>query len=190
VAEFESGKKSGCGKVKKGRQKKSLDTVQPSMVPSLTVRHTYEIEVDGRKVRCRTAEAAARLLRELGKEKRSVGMLPWNIHDLTDFVGRIGFFQRLALAELLTKADAGATDEELRKACRASNNRVLSGILSGISKTALRLDIEPDRVYRQVVTYRDNKANRRYYATEGFRKAAKDHGWPSADDLKIRESEG
>ncbi len=172
------------------RSKKTIETVKPSMVPSLRMRHTYEIMVDGRPVKCRTAEAAARLLRELGKEKRSIGMLPWTVHDLEDFVGRIGFFQRLALAELLTKAESGATDEELRMACRASDNRVLSGILSGISKTALRLDIEPDRVYRQVVTYRDNKANRRYYITDGFRRAAKDHGWPTADDLKIRESEG
>ena len=44
------------------KEKKILDTVQPSMVPSLAMRHTYEIEVEGRKVRCRTAEAAARLL--------------------------------------------------------------------------------------------------------------------------------
>lgn len=151
------------------------------------MRHAYEIDVNGHKVICKTAEAAARLLRELGKEKRSLGMLPWNTHDFEDFVGRIGFFQRLALAELLAKSDTGATDEELRKACRASDNRVLSGILSGISKTALRLDIEPERVYRQIVTYRDNKANRRYYAAESIRKAAKDHGWPSKDDLKMWE---
>jgi len=166
--------------------KKTLDTVQPSMVPSLAMRHTYEIEVDGRKVRCRTADAAARLLRELGKEKRSLGVLPWTAHDFEDFVDRIGYFQRLALAELLQSGSNGSSDEELRKACRASDNRVLSGILSGISKTALRLDIEPDRVYRQIVTYRNNKANRRYYVSEGFGKTAKESGWPAPDDLKLR----
>ncbi len=172
------------------KEKKILDTVQPSMVPSLAMRHTYEIEVEGRKVRCRTAEAAARLLRELGKERRSVGVLPWTTHDFEDFVDRIGYFQRLALSGLLQSGSNGCSDEELRTACRASDNRVLSGILSGISKTALRLDIEPDRVYRQVVTYRNNKANRRYYVSEGFGKAAKDNGWPTTDDLKIRDNEG
>jgi hypothetical protein len=191
VAESESKKNSACGKTERRRKKENfLDNGSTVIVPSLAVQHTYEIDVDGRKVKCRTAEAAARLLRELGKEKRSLGMLAWTTHDLEDFVGRIGYFQRLALAELLLKADGGATDEELRKACRASDNRVLSGVLSGISKTALRLDIEPERVYRQIVTYRESKANRRYYAAEGFRKAAKDHGWPDADDLKMREDEG
>ena len=160
------------------------------MLPLLALRHTYEIEVDGRKVRCKTAEAAARLLRELGREKRSVGLLPWTTHDFKDFVDRIGFFQRLALAELIQSGSSGSSDAELRKACRASDNRVLSGILSGISKTALRLDIEPDRVYRQVVTYRNNKANRRYYVSEGFEKVAKDNEWPSLDDLKMRDYEG
>src|SRR5271166_3946551 len=122
------------------------------------MQHIYEIEVNGHKVKCKTAEAAARLLRELGKGERSLAILPWSVHDFDDFTGRIGFFQRLALAGLLKAPNGeGLTDEELRNASRAMDNRVLSGILSGISKVALRLDIEPERVYRQVVTYRESK---------------------------------
>ncbi len=153
-----------------------------------SVNFNYEIEYRGKIVRCRTAADADRLLERLEGGKLLKDDTPWSIEEFTKFTGRIRYQQRRLLAKLL---DYGTTawleDAKLRSDLGIPDNRVLAGVLSGISKVALMFDIDPRRVYVQKTRYEYAKPRRLYQVTSGFLQAATKYNWPSKDDLKKPE---
>lgn len=151
--------------------------------------HEYEVEYKGRIVRCRTAEAMTRLLQVIAQEDRAKDDIPWNDHDFAEFTGRIRIFQRQLLKALLENIKVWMTDEELRSAMRVRDNRALAGLLSGISKVALALDIEPARVYVAQMKYEKSKPVRFYRIGSAFKKIAEAHGWPAKEDLVADEED-
>jgi hypothetical protein len=152
------------------------------------VEHDYEVEYRGRIIRCKTAEAMTRLVRVIAQEDRPKDDIPWNDHDFSEFTERIRIPQRRLLKILVESKSAWMTDSELRGTLTIRNNQALAGVLSGVSKVALALDIEPGRVYVTVTKYEKGKPFRLYRIAPAFRKIAQEHDWPSKEDL-IGESE-
>jgi hypothetical protein len=149
--------------------------------------HEYEIEYRGRIIRCKTAEAAARILRVIEEQDTNRDRIPWSLHDFTEFTERIQWQQRKLLAKLLEYGSTSwVSSEKLRDILGVSGNQALAGVLSGITKVAMALDIEPERVYMQTTRFSQGKPQRFYRVASGFLRAAAEHEWPSTEDLKIR----
>jgi hypothetical protein len=142
----------------------------------------YVVEYKGAKVHCKSMEDAARLLERLGQGGNNPEVRPWNAAEFTDFTERLEVGPRRLLAFLLKISPA--TDWQLRGHLDLAGNKQLAGVLSGVSKVALALDIEPRRVYSQSTSYKSGKPERRYQVTLAFKKAAEEVDWPSEKDLE------
>jgi len=149
--------------------------------------HDFEIEYRGRVIRCRTVRALVRALRVLDPDEKH-GDAPWTTEEFTEFTDRIRTAQRRLLSRLLEFGPASLTDDKLRADLGIANNQALAGVLSGISKTALALNLEPARVYVSRTQYRKGKPVRTYRIASGFLRAAQKRGWPKDEDLKREES--
>lgn len=149
----------------------------------------YEIRYGKIRIGCRTAKDAARLAKELNLGPQHLETAPWRLDEFTDFVNRIQWTQR-KLLNVLLQADGEVYDYDLRGKLMLDGNQALAGVLSGITKVAQAMDIDPKRVYAQVTEYNKGLPERRYRVTYAFRKAAKDADWPSPDDLKPLDEEG
>lgn len=149
----------------------------------------YEVEYKGVISRFATLKEAAEFTLLLGGEPDSPHYAPWRIDEFTDFVNRLQIPQRQLLATLLKARCQPVKDVDLRKASRLGSNQALAGTLSGVTKVAKLLDIEPSRIYYQRTDYRQGAPERRYYITPAFLKAADDADWPSSDDLTERDED-
>lgn len=170
---------------------KPLDNNASSVIIAYSdMEHEYEIEYRGRIVRCKTADAAARLLAVLEQQDVAKDSLPWSPHDFTEFVERIQLRQRKLLAKLL---EHGSTTwlaaEKLCELLSIRGNQALAGVLSGITKVAMSLDIAPERVYLQTTRFKEGQRSRFYRVASGFLHAANDNEWPSQSDLEVRDEE-
>lgn len=143
----------------------------------------YEIEYKGRIVRCRTAEAANRILSVFEQQDTTKEVLRWSDDDFAEFTNRIQLRQRRLLAKLLEYGTNLVQDVKLREHLDITSNQALAGILSGITKVALALSIEPERVYSQRTRFMKGKPERLYRIASGFLRAAYAHGWPTEEDL-------
>jgi hypothetical protein len=149
--------------------------------------HNYEIEYKGKIIRCRTESALVRALGVLeADENRSAAL--WSAEEFTDFTNRIRTPQRRLLGKLLECGPAMLMDEKLRADLGISNNQALAGVLSGISKTALAMDLDPTNVYLSRTRYRNGKPIHAYRIASEFLRAAKKLGWPKEEDLKTEDS--
>jgi hypothetical protein len=150
------------------------------------VNEAYEIEHKGRIIRCQTAEAATRLLQMLEQEDVARDTLPWSSRDFIDFTERIKLQQRKLLAKLLEYGPTTwLSSEKLRTLLGVSGNQALAGILSGITKVAMALDIAPERIYLQTTRFKHGKPERYYRCASGFLRVATQNGWPAESDLGI-----
>ena len=144
----------------------------------------FEVEYRGVIVRCSTPEEAASVARELGESRHSLFSAKWQPHEFLDFVNRLQWQQRRILAFLLKAQYWRASDSELREALKVKGNQALAGILSGITKVAQAMEIDPSRVYWQRTEYKQGVPAREYRLTEGFAKAAVDNDWPEEKNLE------
>jgi hypothetical protein len=135
-------------------------------------------------IRCGNAKEAALVAKELNAGKASPQTMPWRLHEFTEFVNRIQWQQRRLLNILLHSV----TPVPVRELClklHLSGNQALAGVLSGITKVAQTLDIDPGRIYKQDTTYSKGRPERKYRVVYAFRQAAKENSWPSQEDLEI-----
>jgi hypothetical protein len=146
------------------------------------LRHDYEIEYRGRVIRCRTERALARALHVLDAEPETNDKR-WTVEEFSIFTDRIRVTQRKLLQALLEYGTAWLSDDRLRVVLGVANNQALAGVLSGISKTALALDIEPARVYVSRTQYKSGKPGRWYRIASGFLRTAAKRTWPKESDL-------
>jgi len=155
--------------------------------PSIAA-HPYEIEYKGKIIRCRSLEDMEQALDRLESGRFTRDETPWATEEFQNLTGRIHVPQRRLLAKLLENgATAWVENVKLREVLDLSDNQALAGALSGISKTAQGLGIEPRRVYSQMTTYRHGKGIQYYQITSSFLQAAKKHNWPSKADLRNEE---
>jgi hypothetical protein len=146
------------------------------------MQYKYTVRYKGARVECDSPQAAARLLRELEKEPDHPMFAQWGVDEFRDLTERLQVYPKRLLGFLLSKQDA--TDEELREHLRLKGNQSLAGVLSGITKVAQAVGIEPNRIYQQHTRYSQGKPVRRYWITSAFKKIAKDYDWPSESDLR------
>lgn len=149
----------------------------------------FAVEYKGVTTHCQTPEDAARLIRELGEGVDGPHFQRWQVHEFVDFVSRIHVWQRRLLGLLLESGRNAATDTEIREHLELANNHVLAGVLSGVSKVAMALEIDPKRVYRMDTKYENGKPVRTYSLTHAFREAARENAWPEAKDLEFTQEE-
>jgi hypothetical protein len=170
------------------RQRSTVDNASSVLIALVRigvfyVAHDFEIEYKGRIIRCRTDSALARALNLVDpNEKR--GDATWTTKEFLEFTGRLRPAQRRLLARLLEFGPALLTDEKLRTDLGIAGNQALAGVLSGISKSALALNLEPAKVYVSQRRYRKGKPLRAYKIASGFLRAAKKLGWPKNEDLQ------
>ena len=146
--------------------------------------HEYEVEYKGRIVRCKTADAAAQLLHVLEQQDDDKDVLPWSPHDFTEFTDRIQWQQRRLLKHLLNYGGGSLSSKKLRELMDIVGNQSLAGVLSGVTKVAMSLDIAPERVYLKTTKFTQGKPEQFYRVASGFLWAAKEHEWPSDRDLE------
>jgi hypothetical protein len=169
---------------------KLLDNNASSVLVSLPralVADRYEFDIEGVHIVCNSAASAARLIRELKKGPQPPHLEKWELYDFEQFTGKLQYFPKQFLAFLLKVRTA--TDEQVRTQMGLRSNRVLAGILSGVSKVALSLGLDPQMVYTQSTKYVKGKPERLYQISGGFKSAASLSDWPSEDDLRIQEDE-
>lgn len=149
----------------------------------------YEVEYRGVIIRCSTPEEAVEVARQLGGTPDNPHHAPWRVDEFTEFVDRIQITQRKLLNVLLRAKCQPVRDYDLCAHLGVATNQGLAGMLSGITKIAKAMDIEPSRVYYQRTEYNQGSPERRYYITPAFMKAALDADWPSMHDLEEPEDE-
>jgi hypothetical protein len=101
---------------------------------------------------------------------------PWTPGVFTEFIERLGARQKTALAFLIERRQV--TDVELRAELGLSNNQMLAGVLSGISKQAAAINI-PARTIFHFQNIRNAEGRRNTYSiAEQFLEAASEMSWP------------
>jgi hypothetical protein len=153
------------------------------------VLYDYQFEYKGRIIRCRTERALVRALNLIEADDNQSDT-PWSLREFTDFTNRIRTPQRRLLKKLLEFGPTMLTDEKLREDLGIANNQALAGVLSGISKTALAMDLEPAKVYLNRIRYRNGRPVHTYRIASGFLRTAKKLGWPKKEDLEALDSAG
>jgi hypothetical protein len=144
----------------------------------------YKVEWKGVIIWCETPGEAADVARQLGGAPDHPHYQVWRVDEFTDFVSRIQVTQRRLLNVLLKANCQPVKDHVLCKAVGVATNQGLAGALSGITKVAKAMDIEPSRIYYQRTEYNQGSPVRKYYITPAFMRAATDADWPSQHDLK------
>ena len=122
----------------------------------------YEINYKGMIIRCSSVLAAVALFKALGEDKSALGHTPWDRSVLSAFLASLGRRQRAVLKELAVHS-SGISDTDLCKNVGIASGRAMAGVLSGITKQAMKSGIEVERVYSQTTTHRAGKPIRRYY---------------------------
>ena len=145
----------------------------------------YEVEYRGVVIRCSTPQEAAAVAKELGESPESPDYATWQPHEFLDFVHRVQWQQRCLLNYMLKARYNRAKDKELQVELGLMNNQALAGVLSGITKVAQAMDIDPRRIYWQRTEYRQGQPHREYHLAQGFVKAATDNEWPGEHDLDV-----
>jgi hypothetical protein len=141
----------------------------------------YDFVWNGIRVHCTSEDDAAALMKKLVVPDRPDLRL-WSAHEFVEFTGRIQHQQRKFLWYL--KEVGQSSNEEIRTALGLEGNQALAGVLSGITKVAMAMDIDHTRVYVQKIKYEQGKPIRTYDLASSFKKAAVEFDWPSESEVE------
>lgn len=134
------------------------------------------------EILCDTAQEAEALSRALRMEGAFLPNNqvphhgPWTAKLLDTFLENLGPDQKAILRSLVTKTSA--TIDELRTVAGVGSNKGLAGVLSGISKQAAALGINPRAVFGIENRRRSGVLLKSYLVADEFQAIAKEHGWP------------
>jgi hypothetical protein len=115
------------------------------------------------------------------------GKFTWTSDRFLALMSHLGKPQKAVLALLVTKRSV--TDAELRAMLNVPGNQALAGILSGISKQALALNIPPRAIFDLENFRVGGKRRSDYLITEEFRKIAGELEWPAPNPPRHTHSE-
>lgn len=149
----------------------------------------FEIDCDGAKIRCETAEEVVRLLKLMKEAEIHPDAQSWKTYEFDNLLARLQDQPRRLLAFMIECGVRPIKDSELREALGLRDNKALAGVLSGISKVAQAMNIDPRRIYRFALDYKEGKPNRSYQLTPAFHAAIKHIGWPKPEDLESSDEE-
>jgi hypothetical protein len=119
---------------------------------------------------------------ELESHIAELAETPWTPEVFINFIDRLGNPQKSALSLLVTRPRV--TDEELRKHLKVSNNQVLAGVLSGISKQAAALGIPARSVFEFENLRTAGKRRSTYSIADKFLRIATAMNWPQSPSEK------
>jgi len=100
----------------------------------------------------------------------------WTPKIFTAFLNQLGADQLTILSLLVTKRRV--TYEDLGAAVKVDNNQALAGIISGISKQAAALSINPRAVFGIENHRRAGELTKVYFVDDRFREFAEAMKWP------------
>lgn len=120
---------------------------------------------------------------KMQNNKRLLDAAPWLVSEFVEFMGRMQTPQRRLLGILIKH---GTRDRDAGALCDALGLRdtnALDRILAEVSKTALALGIDEQRVYVQTPSCLGGKQRKVYRIASGFLRIAEQHNWPSEHEL-------
>jgi len=165
----------------------SLDSALRYMYDTLRYRRckltAIEFEHRGRKYRVDTPREAAELQAllerqdsERGRERSSL----WSADKTLEFINGLGEAQREFLTVLSHSGNVAS--ETMLDALRLPSAVALAGVISGLSKQARKLEVNPHDLYVVEVEWNGKKKARSFRMLESFRDSLIELGWP--DDWK------
>jgi hypothetical protein len=102
---------------------------------------------------------------------------PWTFKLFFEFIEALGQPQKEALGLLVMKRKV--SDEQMRKALKATNNQQLAGLLSGISKQAAGLGIAARDVFTIENESKSGEVTKTYAVAYKFLETATECNWPT-----------
>lgn len=111
---------------------------------------------------------------------------PWNAEVFQSYLRRLGDTQTTVLAHLLVNGIV--TDAELRASLRLPSNQALAGVLSGLSKQARAMGIDPREVFNVQNWRLDGKRHAEYLSALSLRRIARKLNWPPDDKMFIENA--
>lgn len=142
---------------------------------------SIEFEHEGKKYRADTAKEAVELQRLLEKKDLDRSAQPirhWPVDVALDFINGMGEMQKKFLAIL---ADgASIPSDTMVDALRLDSEIALAGVLSGLSKQAKKMKVNPHNIYYVEVEWAGKKKERYFRLMSDFRDALTELNWPDA----------
>jgi hypothetical protein len=146
-----------------------------------------EFEHGGKKYRADTAKEALDLQRLLEKEESDQGAQPlrhWPVDVALEFVQSLGELQRKFLGTL--SQGASVSSEAIVKALGLDSEIALAGVLSGLSKQAKKMNVNPHNIYYVNVDWVGKTKERYFRLMRDFHEALIELNWPDAWEEKKR----
>ena len=128
-----------------------------------------------------TAKEAAELQALLNRQDAEQGrerLRPWSADMTLEFLDGLGEMQKAFLAVLAQGANVPSG--EMVRALRLESEVVLAGVISGLSKQARKLNINPHDLYVVEVEWNGKKKERSFRITNDFHESLTELGWPEA----------
>ena len=146
-----------------------------------------EFKYKGTTWRADTPEEAVALRNELEKSDKAFEPAFERMDHLADFwtpdkfmdlVNGIGPLQQRLLVTIARKP--GITSSELVRALGVNSDVALAGVISGLSKQAKQLGVEPKHLFQINVTWKGKTKTRTFILDDFFLGAGADQNWPDA----------
>lgn len=140
-----------------------------------------EFEHRGKKYRADTAKEAIDLQRLLEKQEFDQGAQPirhWPVDTALEFLESLGEKQRTFLSVL---ADGSSVESETVIHILGLDSEIaLAGVLSGLSKQAKKMNINPHNIYFVEVSWSGKTKTRHFRMMRDFLEAITELNWPEA----------
>jgi hypothetical protein len=135
---------------------------------------------NGRIIECSSAAEAVAFLKLIDADPSGVTRAvesPWTTELFLKFTKSLGDSRKKALGLLVGKHRVA--DEELRKELGLETNQALAGVLSGISKQAVPLEISARSVFTIDDERKAGKLKKTYVVSKDFLRTANEMNWPN-----------
>jgi hypothetical protein len=140
-----------------------------------------EFEHRGKKYRADTAREAAELQALLDSQDEHRGrtrLKAWSADVTLEFLNSLGEMQKGFLSVL--SQGSNVPSETMVEALRLDSEIALAGVISGLSKQARKLNINPHDLYVVESHWSGKQRERSFRILDDFRESLSELGWPDA----------
>lgn len=138
-----------------------------------------EFEHRGKKYRADTPKEAAELQALLDRQDAESGrerIKMWSADVTMEFLEGLGEMQKAFLSVLVQGSNVSS--KKMVEALRLKSEVALAGVISGLSKQARKMNINPHDLYVVEVEWTSEGKDRSFRMLEGFRESLIELGWP------------
>lgn len=146
-----------------------------------------EFEHRGKKYRADTAKEAIELQRLLEKQEFDQGAQPirhWPVDTALEFLESLGEKQRKFLSILAE--GSSVPSETVIRILGLDSEIALAGVLSGLSKQAKKMKVNPHNIYFVDVSWSGKTKTRYFRMMRDFLEAITELNWPQAWEQKSK----